>query len=360
MPPKTGTRSKTAGKTSARSKSTKGAARSSSKTKAAATRARSGVPSAAGKRLVIVESPAKARTVGQILGNRYVVAASMGHVRDLPKSTLGVNTDEEFEPKYLTMKDKRDLVKGLKEAGAKASDIFLATDPDREGEAISWHLQAAAGWDKNANPPKRVVFHEITKQAVEEAFEHPREIDMELVNAQQARRILDRLVGYEISPLLWLKVQLGLSAGRVQSVALRMIVEREREIAAFVPEEWWSLEADLFKSADAPANPNTFTATLHSRKGARRKMSIPDEDTARGLESELKGRILRGRKCGEKAEATTAGASFHHQHAATGRGPQIAIYRATHHGAGAAVVRRPQRRNRRIRGAHHLHAYRTA
>ncbi|MCY4418134.1 MAG: type I DNA topoisomerase [Chloroflexi bacterium] len=289
MPPKTGTRSKTTGKTSARSKSTKGAARSSSKTKAASTRARSGVPSAAGKRLVIVESPAKARTVGQILGNRYVVAASMGHVRDLPKSTLGVNTDEEFEPKYLTMKDKRDLVKGLKEAGAKASDIFLATDPDREGEAISWHLQAAAGWDKNANPPKRVVFHEITKQAVEEAFEHPREIDMELVNAQQARRILDRLVGYEISPLLWLKVQLGLSAGRVQSVALRMIVEREREIAAFVPEEWWSLEADLFKSADAPANPNTFTATLHSRKGARRKMSIPDGDTARGLESELKG-----------------------------------------------------------------------
>ena len=187
------------------------------------------------------------------------------------------------------MKDKRDLVKGLKEAGAKASDIFLATDPDREGEAISWHLQAAAGWDKNAKPPKRVVFHEITKQAVEEAFEHPREIDMELVNAQQARRILDRLVGYEISPLLWLKVQLGLSAGRVQSVALRMIVEREREISAFVPVEWWTLEAELFKATDPPANPNTFTATLHSQKGARRKLSIPDEDSARSLEAELKG-----------------------------------------------------------------------
>ncbi len=288
MPPKTGTSRRTTGKTSARGKSAKSTARSGNKAKPAATRSRSGVPSAAGKRLVIVESPAKARTVGQILGNRYVVAASMGHVRDLPKSTLGVNTEEEFAPKYLTMKDKRDLVKGLKEAGARASDIFLATDPDREGEAISWHLQAAAGWDKNAKPPKRVVFHEITKQAVEEAFEHPREIDMELVNAQQARRILDRLVGYEISPLLWLKVQLGLSAGRVQSVALRMIVEREREIAAFKPEEWWSLEAELFKDTNPPANPNTFTATLHSREGARRKMSIPNEESARSLEAELK------------------------------------------------------------------------
>ena len=289
MPPKTATRKKTTGKTSARAKGAKSATRAGSKAKAGATRGRSsGVPSATGKRLVIVESPAKARTVGQILGSKYVVAASMGHVRDLPKSTLGVNTEEEFAPKYLTMKDKRDLVKGLKEAGAKASDIFLATDPDREGEAISWHLQAAAGWDKNPKPPKRVVFHEITKQAVEEAFEHPREIDMELVNAQQARRILDRLVGYEISPLLWLKVQLGLSAGRVQSVALRMIVEREREIAAFVPVEWWSLEAELFKDTDPPANPNTFTATLHSRKGGRRKLTIGDEDAARSLEAELK------------------------------------------------------------------------
>ena len=289
MPPKTGTTTRKTGKTSARSKSSRTPARSGSKAKSSSARSNAGIPSAAGKRLVIVESPAKARTVGQILGRKYVVAASMGHVRDLPKSTLGVDPEQEFTPKYLTMKDKRDLVKGLKEAGAKASEIFLATDPDREGEAISWHLQAAAGWDKNAEPPKRVVFHEITKQAVEEAFEHPREIDMELVNAQQARRILDRLVGYEISPLLWLKVQLGLSAGRVQSVALRMIVERERAIAAFVPVEWWSLEADLFKDSDPPANRNVFTATLQSLKGARRKISIGDEDTARNLESELKG-----------------------------------------------------------------------
>ena len=288
MPPKTGTSRKKTGK-SAAPKTAKRSAGSGAKTRSASPRTRAGVPSASGKRLVIVESPAKARTVGQILGNKYVVAASMGHVRDLPKSTLGVDTEQEFTPKYLTMKDKRDLVKSLKEAGSKASDIFLATDPDREGEAISWHLQAAAGWDKNATPPKRVVFHEITREAVEEAFEHPREIDMELVNAQQARRILDRLVGYEISPLLWLKVQLGLSAGRVQSVALRMIVEREREISAFVPVEWWSLEADLFKDTDPVANPNVFTATLHSLKGARRRLSIPDEDSARSLEAELKG-----------------------------------------------------------------------
>ncbi len=291
MPPKTGTSAKTTRTTKGRTgqsrrSGSRAAAKSGSQASAASRSAR--VPSSRGKRLVVVESPAKARTVGQILGNKYLVTASMGHVRDLPKSTLGVDTDQDFNPKYLTMKDKRDLVKELKEAGAKASDIFLATDPDREGEAISWHLQAAAGWDKFEKPPKRVVFHEITKQAVEEAFEHPREIDMQLVNAQQARRILDRLVGYEISPLLWLKVKLGLSAGRVQSAALRMIVDREREITAFVPQEWWSLEAELHKDTDPNLPANLFNATLHSRKGSR-KLSINDEATARGLEAELQG-----------------------------------------------------------------------
>jgi len=296
MPPKTGTSAKTTRTTKSRNSSqsrrsgSRAAAKSGSQASAANRPAgrTARVPSSRGKRLVVVESPAKARTVGQILGNKYLVTASMGHVRDLPKSTLGVDTEQDFNPKYLTMKDKRDLVKELKEAGAKASDIFLATDPDREGEAISWHLQAAAGWDKFEKPPKRVVFHEITKQAVEEAFEHPREIDMQLVNAQQARRILDRLVGYEISPLLWLKVKLGLSAGRVQSAALRMIVDREREITAFVPQEWWSLEAELHKDTDPNLPANLFTATLHSRKGSR-KLSINDEATARGLEAELQG-----------------------------------------------------------------------
>ena len=296
MPPKTGTSAKSTKTTKGRrtSQTRRSGARTASKTDAqdsatsGSTRRNARMPSSKGKRLVVVESPAKARTVGQILGNKYLVTASMGHVRDLPRSTLGVNTEEDFSPKYLTMKDKRDLVKELKEAGANASDIFLATDPDREGEAISWHLQAAAGWDKFEKPPKRVVFHEITKQAVEEAFQHPREIDMQLVNAQQARRILDRLVGYEISPLLWLKVKLGLSAGRVQSVALRMIVDREREISAFVPQEWWSLEAELHKEADPNIPANLFTATLHSRKGSR-KLNINDEAAARGLEAELQG-----------------------------------------------------------------------
>ena len=296
MPPKTGTSAKSTRTTkgSRASQTRRSGARATGKSgsqdsaASGSTRRTARVPSSKGKRLVVVESPAKARTVGQILGNKYLVTASMGHVRDLPRSTLGVNTEEDFSPKYLTMKDKRDLVKELKEAGANASDIFLATDPDREGEAISWHLQAAAGWDKFAKPPKRVVFHEITKQAVEEAFEHPREIDMQLVNAQQARRILDRLVGYEISPLLWLKVKLGLSAGRVQSAALRMIVDREREITAFVPQEWWSLEAELHKDTDPNLPSNLFTATLHSRKGSR-KLNINDEATARGLEAELQG-----------------------------------------------------------------------
>ena len=296
MPPKTGTSAKSTRTTKGRraGESRRSGSRAAAKTASQAskadgsTRRPTRMPSSRGKRLVVVESPAKARTVGQILGNKYLVTASMGHVRDLPKSTLGVDTEQDFSPKYLTMKDKRDLVKELKEAGAKASDIFLATDPDREGEAISWHLQAAAGWDKFERPPKRVVFHEITKQAVEEAFEHPREIDMQLVNAQQARRILDRLVGYEISPLLWLKVKLGLSAGRVQSVALRMIVDREREITAFIPQEWWSLEAELHKDTDPNIPANLFTATLHSRKGSR-KLNIGDEATARGLEAELQG-----------------------------------------------------------------------
>ena len=241
-----------------------------------------------GKQLVVVESPAKARTVGQILGNKYVVAASQGHVRDLPKSKIGVEVENDFEPSYVIMRDKRSILKDLKQAGDQASSIYLATDPDREGEAISWHLQQAAQWDQRPDPPKRVVFHEITKQAVEEAFEHPREIDMQLVNAQQARRILDRLVGYQISPLLWRRVQRGLSAGRVQSVALRMVVDREKEIQAFVPVESWTLEAQLHKEGDPADKTHLFTGVLHSEKGSRRRLNIPNEDEARGYEVELR------------------------------------------------------------------------
>ena len=241
----------------------------------------------AGKRFVIVESPAKARTVGQILGNRYVVTASQGHVRDLPKGKMGVDFENDFEPSYVTMKEKRSLLTELKKAGDAASEIYLATDPDREGEAISWHLQTAAGWDNLPNPPKRVVFHEITKQAVEEAFQHPREIDMPMVNAQQARRILDRLVGYQLSPLLWRRVQRGLSAGRVQSVSLRMVTDREREIEAFVPVESWTIDATLHKQTDPSDKQETFTATLHSLKGKKGRMGIAKEDEAGTYKAEL-------------------------------------------------------------------------
>ena len=239
----------------------------------------------AGKNLVIVESPAKARTVGQILGRKYVVAASQGHIRDLPKSKIGVDTEQDFEPSYVIMKDKRSLLTQLKKAGDEAKEIYLATDPDREGEAISWHLQAAANWQDRAARPKRVVFHEITKEAVEEAFQHPRDIDMQLVNAQQARRILDRLVGYQISPLLWRRVQRGLSAGRVQSVSLRMVVDREREIDAFVPVESWTIDAELHKQGAK----TDFGAWLHSVKGQKGRVMIPNEEEARRYETELEG-----------------------------------------------------------------------
>ena len=194
-------------------------------------------------KLVIVESPAKAKTVGRFLGKGFTVRASVGHVRDLLKSQLSVDVDNNFEPKYRVPNEKKVVVKELKQLAKKAEEIFLATDPDREGEAISWHLMEAAEIDPVRT--KRVVFHEITAPAVADAFSHPREINMDLVNAQQARRVLDRLVGYSISPILWEKVRGRLSAGRVQSVALRLIVDREREIDDFKPVEYWSIHAEL-------------------------------------------------------------------------------------------------------------------
>lgn len=194
-------------------------------------------------RLVIVESPAKARTVGRFLGKGYTVKASVGHIRDLLRSQLSVDVENDFQPKYRVPNEKKSVVKELKQLAKQHAEIYLATDPDREGEAISWHLLEAAEIDQKR--AQRVVFHEITEPAIKEAFSHPRAIDMDLVNAQQTRRILDRLVGYSISPILWEKVRSRLSAGRVQSVALRLIVEREREIEAFVPVEYWTIGAEL-------------------------------------------------------------------------------------------------------------------
>jgi DNA topoisomerase I len=194
-------------------------------------------------KLVIVESPAKAKTVGRFLGKGYTVRASVGHVRDLLRSQLSVDVENEFTPKYRVPNEKKAVVKELKQLAKKAAEIYLATDPDREGEAISWHLLEAAAIEQKL--AKRVVFHEITENAITEAFAHPRDINMDLVNAQQARRVLDRLVGYSISPILWEKVRSRLSAGRVQSVALRLIVDREREIDVFNPVEYWSIGAEL-------------------------------------------------------------------------------------------------------------------
>ncbi|MGZ0049763.1 type I DNA topoisomerase [Brevibacillus gelatini] len=193
--------------------------------------------------LVIVESPAKAKTIGKYLGSKYIVKASMGHVRDLPKSQMGVDVNRGFEPKYITIRGKGDVLKGLKDAAKKVKKVYLAADPDREGEAIAWHLAQYLGLD--LNQPLRVVFNEITKDAIKEAFKHPRHINMDLVNAQQARRILDRLVGYNISPILWKKVRKGLSAGRVQTVTVKLILDREREIREFIPEEYWTISTKL-------------------------------------------------------------------------------------------------------------------
>ena len=234
-------------------------------------------------KLVIVESPAKARTLNKILGRSYSVKASLGHVRDLPRSSLGVDTDKGFTPKYVIPPGKKKIVGEIKEAISKASSIYLATDPDREGEAISWHLVQATKLDKNDRPVHRVVFHEITKEAVQEAFQSPRSIDMNLVNAQQARRILDRLVGYKLSPLLWRKVQRGLSAGRVQSVAVRMIVDREQEIQDFVPQEYWIMEVELALSEEKKA---AFRARLFALADGT-KLDIGSKDEADRVVADL-------------------------------------------------------------------------
>ncbi len=219
--------------------------------------------------LVIVESPAKAKTIERYLGKKYKVKASMGHLRDLPKSQMGVDVENNYDPKYITIRGKGPILKELRTAAKKAKKIFLAADPDREGEAISWHLAHSLNVDVDSNC--RVVFNEITKDAIKESFKHPRPIDMDLVDAQQARRILDRLVGYNISPLLWKKVKKGLSAGRVQSVALRLIIEREKEIKAFIPEEYWSIEGNFAKEKE------TFQAAFYGVDGKKKKLGSEEE-----------------------------------------------------------------------------------
>lgn len=240
------------------------------------------------KILVIVESPSKAKTIGKLLGSHYKVIASVGHVRDLPKSKLGIvlpedlenitdenreklNGAEAFDPQYISIRGKGELIKELKKEARSASKIYLATDPDREGEAISWHLAFLLGIDENS--PCRIVFNEITAKTVKEAVKHPRPIDLSLVDAQQARRVLDRLVGYQISPLLWRKISRGLSAGRVQSAALKIICDREKEIEAFVPEEFWTVEAEFIKN-------RRFMAKLVTYKGEKAEIRNKEQSDA--------------------------------------------------------------------------------
>ena len=235
-----------------------------------------------GKTLVIVESPSKAKTIGKYLGSSYKVIASVGHIRDLPKSKLGIDIENDFEPNYIPIRGKGDLIKELKKEAKAAKKVYLATDPDREGEAISWHLAYLLGID--ANTPCRIVFNEITKDAIKNAVKNPRPIDLRLVDAQQARRVLDRLVGYQISPLLWRKIKRGLSAGRVQSAALKIICDRENQIKAFEPKEYWNINVAFKKG-------KTFTAKLAEYKG--KKIAIGSrEESDRVLSDLAEGRYI--------------------------------------------------------------------
>ena len=237
---------------------------------------------AAKKTLVIVESPSKAKTIGKFLGGHYKVLASVGHVRDLPKSKLGIDVENDFEPQYISIRGKGDIIKELKREAKNASKVYLATDPDREGEAISWHLAFLLGMD--ITKPCRIVFNEITEKTIKAAVKNPRPIDVDLVDAQQARRVVDRLVGYQISPLLWRKVRRGLSAGRVQSAALKILCDRENEIKEFKPEEFWNITAEFEKD-------RVFTAKLTEYKG--KKLVVENEEQNNAVLKELEnGRYI--------------------------------------------------------------------
>ncbi|NLD19748.1 MAG: type I DNA topoisomerase [Clostridiales bacterium] len=241
------------------------------------------------KILVIVESPSKAKTIGKFLGTRYKVVASVGHVRDLPKSKLGIDIEKDFEPQYISIRGKGDIIKELKKEAKNASKIYLATDPDREGEAISWHLAFLLGIEQNS--PCRIVFNEITEKAIKNAIKKPRPIDAGLVDAQQARRVLDRLVGYQISPLLWRKIRRGLSAGRVQSAALKIICDRENEIKNFKPKEFWTITADFKKN-------KTFIAKLSEYKNS--KLAIEDKEQNDRILSDLEKGVYKVKSLEEK------------------------------------------------------------
>src|SRR5271168_973648 len=262
------------------------------------------------KNLVIVESPAKAKTINKYLGKNFVVKASLGHIKDLPKKDLSVDVDNGFRPKYEVIEGKKKLMQELRDAAKSVDSIYLAADPDREGEAICWHLQEELKWKKGdkrsqEDSPKffRVMFNEITKKSIDKAFEKPAQVNVNLVEAQQARRVLDRLVGYKISPLLWDKVRRGLSAGRVQTVAVRVIVEREREIRAFITTEYWTLDANL-----AAKKTPYFDARLF-RLGAETPV-IPDQATSDALVADIEGAKFIVKTVGTKEKRRNPVAPF--------------------------------------------------
>ena len=282
------------------------------------------------KYLVIVESPAKVKTVKKFLGANYEVTASNGHVRDLPKSQLGIDVEHDFEPKYITIRGKGELLSGLRKAAKKADKVYLATDPDREGEAIAWHLSKALNLDDKKM--RRITFNEITKTAVKASLKEARAIDMNLVDEQQARRCLDRMVGYRISPLLWKKIKRGLSAGRVQSVALRIIGDREDEINAFIPREYWTLDAEF----QIPGEKKPLTAHFYGK--GREKIEIASEEKLNGDFERPGGmRDLRGgdTERGTEKEGTAA---FYNQYHAAGSGESPEFFHPENHAAGAAAL----------------------
>ena len=302
--------------------------------------------------LVIVESPAKAYTIKSYLGSNYKVMASKGHVRDLPKSTLGIDIEHGFEPHYINIRGKGELIRELKKEAKNADRIYLATDLDREGEAISWHLAAALGLPEDKI--KRITFNEITKSAIKESIKSPRKIDIDLVNAQQTRRILDRIVGYKLSPFLWKTVKSGLSAGRVQSIATKIIVEREDEIRAFDPREYWTVDAVLTSDG------RDFTAHYYGEAGSKDKNELSAESEAVRIKDDCFGKKIRLHRNQKRKPYKVAGTAVYHFHTPAG-GIQKAQFPVSAHDArctGALRGRKPRSRKRRSTGSYNLYAYR--
>ena len=299
--------------------------------------------------LVIVESPAKAKTIKKYLGAGYVVKASVGHVKDLPKKKMGIDIEHGFQPEYVVIDGKKKVLAEIMEAARHAQRVLLAPDPDREGEAIAWHIAEEV---RSANPNiQRVLFNEITKKAINEAIGKPMELDIRKFESQQARRVLDRLVGYQISPVLWTKVRRGLSAGRVQSVAVRLVVEREAEITAFKPEEYWTVETVVEGGAPPP-----FTAKFSKLDGKR--VELTNEGSAREVVDIIKSASLVVAERRAQGAAQEPAAAVHHLEAAAGGLEQAALLAQADDGALAAALRRCRGRRRRPGRSHHLYAYR--